>query len=593
MAFWPRQEEGGHDMSAIRDSGHWLRRSLAAGAILLVLLLSAPAALSGQGGSKLSREVQDKIRAAGADDLLRVIIQTTGEPTSAHFARLHGRGGAVKVRHEAIRGYSASVPASQLEALADDPEVAHISYDSPVKAHLDIAYKAVKADLAFINSGGLNGKGVGVAVIDTGVASHPDLQRAKGNAQVVEVEVVGHENGLADYFGHGTHVAGIINGSGAASSDKFSFRTFQGLAPGAQIISIRALYPDGTGYSSDILSAIDWAIQYRTAYNIRVLNLSLGHPVFESYRTDPMCQAVRKAYDSGILVVVAAGNDGRIGSGFGTITSPGNEPTALTVGAMDDGNTVTTTDDVLASYSSKGPSLVDYVVKPDLVAPGTAIVSLRAAGSWLDTNYHALTLSTSDYKNDPRNATRDGDYYELSGTSMATPMASAAAALMFEKEPSLNPATVKARLMKSAVKDDRLVFETGAGYLDVDAALQASGHTEDAPSPKSMLASDGYIYIEDTGLIWGINFTMGVIWGTGGHSSKAKCVGIDMTDVPDAITATYGGIWNGGKAAPRSIVDNDMITASGLIWAGDRCLLDSSTGTVDILGGIWNGGKRP
>jgi len=254
----------------------------------------------------LSREVQDKIRAAGADDLLRVIIQTTGEPTSAHFARLHGRGGAVKVRHEAIRGYSASVPASQLEALADDPEVAHISYDSPVKAHLDIAYKAVKADLAFINSGGLNGKGVGVAVIDTGVASHPDLQRAKGNAQVVEVEVVGHENGLADYYGHGTHVAGIINGSGAASSDKFSFRTFRGLAPGAQIISIRALYPDGTGYSSDILSAIDWAIQYRTAYNIRVLNLSLGHPVFESYRTDPMCQAVRKAYDSGILVVVAA-----------------------------------------------------------------------------------------------------------------------------------------------------------------------------------------------------------------------------------------------------------------------------------------------
>src|SRR5437867_3815699 len=578
----------------MRSVGRAGRRFLAMGAILALLFVLLPAtAHSAQGGDKLSREVEEKIHAAGPDDLLAVIIQTADEPTSAHFARLHGRGGVVKTRHESFHGYSARVPASQIAALANDPEVTHVSFDSPVKAHLDVAYKAVKADVALVNSGGLDGKGVGVAVVDTGVAAHPDLLRPKGSLQVVEVEVVGHENGLADYYGHGTHVAGIIDGNGAASSDRYSFRTVKGLAPGSQIISIRALYPDGTGYTSDILSAIDWAIRFRTAYNIRVLNLSLGHPVFESYRTDPLCLAARKAYDNGILVVVAAGNDGGIGSGFGTITSPGNEPTALTVGAMDDGRSVTTTDDVLAWYSSKGPTLVDYVVKPDLVAPGTAIVSLRAAGSWLDTNYHALTLSTSDYKNDPRNATRDGDYYELSGTSMATPMASAAAALMFEKEPSLNPATVKARLMKSAVKDDRLVFETGAGYLDVDAALQASGHTEDAPSPKSMLASDGYIYIEDTGLIWGINFTMGVIWGTGGHSSKAKCVGIDMTDVPDAITATYGGIWNGGKAAPRSIVDNDMITASGLIWAGDRCLLDSSTGTVDILGGICNGGKRP
>jgi len=564
---------------------------MAGAAILLLLAVSAPGAESGQDGGKLSRGVEEKIHAAGADELLPVIVQTTGEPTSGHFARLHGRGGAVKMRHGAIRGYSARVPASQLEALADDPEVAHISYDYPVKAHLDIAYKAVKADLAAVTSFGASGKGVGVAVIDTGVASHPDLQRVRGGAPVIEVEVVGHENGLADYYGHGTHVAGIISGNGAASSDKLSFRTFKGLAPGAQIISLRALYPDGTGNTSDILTAIDWAIRYKAAYNIRVLNLSLGHPVYESYRADPLCEAARKAYDNGILVVVAAGNDGGVGSGFGTITSPGNEPTALTVGAMDDGNTVTTTDDVLGSYSSKGPSLIDYVVKPDLVAPGTAIVSLRAAGSYLDTTYHGLALRIADYKIDPKNAAKDGDYYSLSGTSMATPMVSAAAALMFGADPSLNPATVKARLMKSAVKDDRLVFETGAGYLDVNAALQARGRTQDAPSPLSMLASDGYIYIEDTGLLWGPEFAMGGIWGTGGSPAKARCVGIDMTAVPGFITSTYGGVWGGGKAAPASIVDNSMITASGLIWGGERCLLNSSTGTVDLLGGVWGGGK--
>ena len=570
----------------MRPGGRPSRRLLAMGAMIGFLLVLLPgAAQSGQGGDKLSREVEEKIHAAGADDLLPVIIRTVDEPTSAHFARLHGRGGVVKARHASFHGYSAGVPASQIAALADDPEVAHVSFDSPVKAHLDVAYKAVKADIAFADSGGLDGQGVGVAVVDTGVASHPDLLRPKGSPQVVEVEVVGHENGLADYYGHGTHVAGIIDGNGAASSDRYSFRTFKGLAQGSQIISIRALYPDGTGYTSDIISGIDWAIRFKTAYNIRVLNLSLGHPVYESYKTDPMCLAVRNAYDNGILVVVAAGNDGGIGSGFGTVTSPGNEPTAVTVGAMDDANTVTTTDDVLAWYSSKGPSLIDFVVKPDLVAPGTSIVSLRAAGSFLDTNYHNFTLKVSDYKNDPANAVKDGDYYALSGTSMAAPMVSAAAALLFQKDPSLNPATVKARLMKSADKDDRMVFETGAGYLDVDAALRANGYAMDAPSPTAMLASDGNVYFQDTGLIWGIDFTLGSIWGGG---TKSRCVGVNLTDVPQEIIAAYGSVW-GGKGGGQSIIDNNMITASGLIWSGDRCDLDSTLGSVDNLGAVWGG----
>jgi len=562
------------------------RKILALSAIVAFLFVLLPAAAQGgQGSDKLSREVEEKIHGAGSDDLLPVIIQTSGEPSSSHFARLHGRGGVVKTHHESFHGYSARIPASQIAALADDPEVTHVSFDSPVKAHMDVAYKAVKADVAFVNSRGLDGKGVAVAVLDTGVASHPDLLRPKGSPQVIEVEVVGHENGLADYYGHGTHVAGIIDGNGAASSDRLSFRTFKGLAPGSQIVSIRALYPDGTGYTSDIIAGIDWAIRFRTTFNIRVLNLSLGHPIYESYTTDPMCLAVRKAYDNGILVVVAAGNDGGIGSGFGTITSPGNEPTAVTVGAMDDANTVATGDDILAWYSSKGPSLVDYVVKPDLVAPGTSIVSLRAAGSYLDTNYHFLTLRLSDYKTVAASPAKDGDYYELSGTSMSAPMVSATAALLFQKDPTLNPATVKARLMKSADKDDRMVFETGAGYLDVDAALKANGYVKDAPSPLAMLASDGNVYFQDIGLIWGsVDFTLGSIWGGG----KAKCVGVNLTDVPAEITAAYGSIW-GGSAGHKSVLDNNMITASGLIWSRDICLLDSTLGSVTNMGAVWGG----
>jgi serine protease AprX len=559
-------------------------------AAAFLILLPASDTWCAQGGARLSSELQDKVHAAGADDLLSVIIQTVAEPTSGHFARLHGRGGAVKARHLSIRGYSARVPASQLAALADDPEVEHISLDTPVTAHMDVAYRTVRADVARLSSGGLDGRGIGIALVDTGASGHRDLLRPRGFPQVVEVEVVGHENGLADYFGHGTHVAGILNGNGAASSDPASFRTFQGLAPGAQLISIRALSPDGTGFTSDIIAGIDWAVRFKTAFNIRVLNLSLGHPVYESYKDDPLCRAVRNAYDNGILVVVAAGNDGAVGSGFGTITSPGNEPTAVTVGAMDDEDTVETADDVLGWYSSKGPALIDYVVKPDLVAPGTSIVSLRAAGSYIDTNYPALTLSLGEYKTSTAgSSTKPGDYLALSGTSMAAPMVAGAAALMLQNDPSMTPATVKARLMKSAAKDKRLIFETGAGFLDVEAALQATGTAQSAASPRAMLASDGNVYIEDTGLIWGREFSLSIVWGGG---MKGSFDGVGLLDVPDSVVSSDGGVW-GGKGGTKSLCENNMITASGLVWGGDRCSLDSASGSLDTLGGIWGGGKRP
>ncbi|HEV8699996.1 MAG TPA: S8 family serine peptidase [Candidatus Polarisedimenticolia bacterium] len=565
------------------------KRILAIIAAFLIVLPAANAS-GAQGGTRLSGEVEAKIRAAGADDLIPVIIQTVGEPTTGHFARLHGRGGAVKSRHLAIRGYSARVPASQLAALADDPEIEHVSFDTPVKAHMDVAYRSVRADLAGVASGGLDGRGVGIALVDTGATGHRDLLRPKGAPQVVEVEVVGHENGLADYFGHGTHVAGILNGNGAASSDPPSFRTFKGMAPGAQLISIRSLHPDGTGVTSDIIAAIDWAVRFKTAYNIRVMNLSLGHPVYESYKDDPLCRAVRNAYDNGIVVVVAAGNDGAIGSGFGTITSPGNEPTAVTVGAMDDADTVATSDDVLGWYSSKGPTLIDYVVKPDLVAPGTSIVSLRAAGSYIDATYPDQALRLSEYKIGTLSGPdRVGDYLVLSGTSMAAPMVAGTAALMLQKDPSLTAATVKARLMKAAAKDKRLIFETGAGYLDVEVALLATGTAKSGASPLAMLASDGNVYIEDTGLIWGNEFTLSIVWGGG---TKGGLDGIGLLDVPESIVSVYGGIW-GGRGGTHSLLENNMITASGLIWAGDRCSLDSASGSLDILGGIWGGGKRP
>ncbi len=536
---------------------------------------------------KLSGDLQALL--SGPTDLrLPVVVQTYSPPDSSDLSLLKLLGGLLKTTYSSIPGYAATVSVGSLLQLASDSNVERISLDSPVRAHLDVAYRAVRADRAASLSGawgtGLTGKGIGIALIDTGVQLHSDFKRPIGSKSIVEVEIVGHETGLADYFGHGTHVAGILYGNGSASSDSLSFRTFRGLAPEAQLISIRALAPDGTGYTSDIITGVDWVVKNARAYNIRVLNLSLGHPVFESYLTDPLCRAVAVAVRKGIVVVVAAGNDGAIGTGFGTITSPGNSPSAITVGALDDRNTVPATDDVLAGYSSKGPSLIDFVVKPDLVAPGTWIVSARAVSSWLDTEHHELTLQIADYKNDPAHAAQDGAYYTLSGTSMATPMVTGAAALMLQKDPTLNPATVKARLMKSAVKDTRLVFETGAGSLDVYGAVNATGSAQTASSPLAMAGSDGYVYIQDTAILWGSSWPQGAIWGDG----KGSAAGVSLTPVPGSITSGSGAIW-GGTGGVRSVIDNSAVTGSGAIWGGDRSSLSFTNGTVTDDGAIWGG----
>jgi len=522
------------------------------------------------------------------DEQVPVIVQVFDDSSPGYLNLLQTLGGVLKTKHSAISGYSCTIPRRSLLDMASDANVERISLDSPVKAHMDVAARVVQADRAATLpgwwGGGLTGSGIGIAMIDSGAQLHQDFKRPAGAKQVIEVEVVGHETGLADYFGHGTHVAGILVGNGAASSDGLSFRTFKGIAPGAQLISVRALSPDGTGYTSDIIAGIDWVVKNKSTYNIRVLNLSLGHPVYESYRTDPLCRAVAQAVKKGIVVVVAAGNDGSVGTGFGTITSPGNSPVAVTVGALDDKNTVPTGDDVLAWYSSKGPSLVDLVVKPDLVAPGTWIVSARSVSSWLDTAHHELTLQIADYKNDPAHATQDGAYYTLSGTSMAAPMVAGTAALMLQKDASLSPATVKARLMKSAVKDTRLVFETGAGMLDAYGAVNATGTAQSASSPLAMAASDGFVYIQDTAILWGSTWSQGAIWG----GDKGKAYGVTLTPVPQAITSGSGAIWGGGAGA-RSTLDNSSVTGSGAIWGGDRSSRTSTYGTVQDDGAIWGG----
>jgi serine protease AprX len=204
--------------------------------------------------------------------------------------------------------------------------------------------------------------------------------------------------GQDDNFGHGTHVAGILAGDRQDSTGSQFTRTFTGIATGADLIALKVLDQNGNGTDSSVIQGVQAAVALKSQYNIpMVINLSLGRPVWESYKLDPLCQAVEQAWKSGIVVVVAAGNYGRTNPttsfGYGTITAPGNDPYVITVGAMNDFGTPERTDDLITTYSSKGPTAYDLVVKLDIVAPGNLIVSTLAPASQFQNTYPSLTFA--------------------------------------------------------------------------------------------------------------------------------------------------------------------------------------------------------
>ena len=333
---------------------------------------------------------------AGED--VPVIIQFADEKAAKDFDRgaasPDGEEAAVQDRAEVIRStggmiartYSnlpelpARVSQTVLESLAGDPRIARISLDHPIQSQLNHTVPAIGADLAWANAGfvkGVTGKGITVAVIDSGVGANPITSNSDLAGKVIYAgEFLAKDTDKSDLFGHGTHVGGIIAGSGHVSASFPGFPgVYEGIAPDAKLISLRVLDSLGAGQTSDVIAALDWCLQYQNRYGIDVINLSLGHPVYESYKTDPLCRAVEACVKAGMVVVVAAGNYGKDANGpvYGGISSPGNDPAAITVGAMDTMGTDQRSDDQMASYSSRGPTAIDGLIKPDVVAPGNKI----------------------------------------------------------------------------------------------------------------------------------------------------------------------------------------------------------------------------
>jgi subtilisin family serine protease len=451
-----------------------------------------------------------RARAHTPAGISRVLIRT---PERAGVERLVRRLRGTPERYLAsIQMQVARVPDERLHELASAPEVISISLDRAVYGTVErtgVAIGAVWAREYF----GVDGRGVGVAIVDSGVTAwHDDL----GTDRVAHfADFVGDQPTPYDDYGHGTHVAGIIAGSGYDSNGER-----RGIAPGAHLVVLKALDATGDGFISTVIAALDYAVEQRARFNIRVINLSVAAPVLESHTTDPLALAARRAVDAGIVVVTAAGNFGRDAKGqplYGGITAPGNAPWVLTVGAANHNRTARRADDVVAPFSSRGPTQIDRATKPDLVAPGVGIESLADSSSLLFRTHAAARLwGTVDTVSEP--------YVALSGTSMAAPVVTGTIALMMEANPRLTPNLVKAVLQYTAENRRQYDhFAEGAGFLNARGAVQLARSLAADGGPTAPLDSTPW----SRQILWGnqritgatlkadaIAWRTGVTWGS-------------------------------------------------------------------------------
>jgi len=531
--------------------------------------------------AKFSPDLHQRVDANG---MVTVIVQHRQMPSDAHLKSMQGRGATIKSKFHTIHAVMMRVPVSMLAELAKDPNVKYITPDRNQKMAANPVTEefatAVEADVA-ASQYGFDGTGIGVALIDSGIAAHPDLNNANGVSRVVYSQsFVAGDTTTFDEFGHGTHVAGLIGGTGANSGTANGYAaTYAGMASNVNFINLRVLDENGSGTDSGVIAAIEEAVTLQSTYNIRVINMSLGRPIFESYTLDPVDQAVEAAWQAGIVVVAAAGNEGRyaLTDGFGTIVVPGNDPSVITVGAAMTELTPTRVDDQIASYSSKGPTTLDHICKPDLTAPGNRQVSLRVPGSTLDTTYPRYEIWPSS---------GTAMYYELSGTSMATPIVSGAVALMLQQTPSLTPDQVKARLMMTAWKglgqftfshdsrgnlynNEYDLFTYGAGYLDVNAAL---GNTELATgvalSPTAVLNSNGTVTVQNT--TPDSNFTgSSVVW------SATSVVWADSVVWGSNVFSAESVVWG----AASVVWGSTSVTGDSVVW-GATSNVDTATSAL-------------
>jgi serine protease AprX len=513
----------------------------------------------------------------GSVNTSRVIVELKpGHELPREFKYYASRFAVDGVDHslDIINGVLLELPNNLLKKLASKGEVFRVHLDRPIESHIyrtsvTVGARTVQESL------GYTGKGIGIAVIDSGITTwHDDLTNKTltifpyGNQRVRKF--VDFVNGRAlpyDDNGHGSHVAGIIAGNGydsMAGNGSTATGTKIGIAPDANIIALKVLNAQGTGTISNIIAALNWVALNATTYNIKVVNMSIGAGVHESYWTDPLTLATKKVTDKGITVVAAAGNLGKNAQGqlqYGAITAPANAPWVLTVGASSTNGTLTRSDDTMAAYSSSGPTFIDFEAKPDLVAPGSGTVSLAVPGS-------TFYAQKAQFLLDGKLNLGSKPYLTLSGTSMSAPVVAGTVALMLQANPNLTPNLVKALLQYTAqVYPGYSPLRQGAGFLNSLGAVRLAK----------------YYYAPKVGDIMPVQavWSRAIIWGN--HRLKHGVI------MPSANAWANNVVWGSAKTLFDS---GDNIVWGSMAGDGDNIVWGSASDGDNIVWGSASDGDN-
>src|SRR5215470_14051279 len=559
--------------------GRRASRFLLAGLFVLVGVISATAQ-SGYIEASLRR---------GGQTAQHVIITVQAGHEGEVLDRLKRYGASVKSQHPSINGVAATIQGDYVNDLAKHGVVSitpdailHASADSgsllsdttqaalDPNAPQDQSVSTLRLSLglsagaaANLAPGVINGTGVGVAIVDSGISPAADFAgRIKGFYDFTKLDRSHQPTQPVPYddLGHGTHIASLIASSGAAPG-----YMFQGVAPNANLVVFKVLDKNGAGSTSSVIAAIEYITAHRRALGVQIINLSLGKPITAPAKFDPLVQAVEQASARGLIVVVAAGNDG---PGYGSINSPANSPSAVSIGAVDGLTTVTRDDDYVPSFSSRGPTWYDGFAKPDVVAPGVNLYSDASPGS---------TLVNSTNPAYPQQTVDGVNLLDLSGSSMSAAVATGVIALELDANAHQNrdPLTVnaaKAILEYTSVPVANADYLTqGAGQINAAGAIQLAGAVNTTAPVNSWWLQSG---VTGTSTIGGQSYpwAQNIVWGT--HVISGRFIYYNARMWDDNI------IWGTGLVSGTSIIGPTQRTRlsgkffdDNIIWGTDFTVL--------------------
>ena len=529
-------------------------------AVTALVAGTAPSLATDASGSRWESRAQvDPVLSTVGAQLERVLVTARGGVAAAADA-VRASGGRVGVELPLVDGVSAVVPAARLSELSSQPGVLGITKDR--QAHFEqLSYEDAATASSFATStqataawtSGNAGKGVGIAVLDTGVSEMQDF-----DGRLVHGPDLSGEGTLVDTFGHGTVMAGVAAGSGAASATAPG-GAHTGVAPEATVVAVKVAGRDGAVDVSTILQGLHWVAAHQEQFNIRVLNLSWGTQSSQDPSVDPLNHAVQRLWKQGIVVVVSAGN---AGPHAGTVTKPADDPMVLTVGAYDDKGDANPRNDVLPAWTSRGPT-AGGLAKPDLIAPGRTLVAVRSAGSTVEQENPRALIGT--------------DYIKGSGSSQSAAVVSGLAALVVAAHPDWTPDQVKHALVSTAEPvASGTAFGQGAGRAQLARALAA------APGPTSW----------QTGTATGLG---SIEASRGGSHVEVVCPGAStptllVGEVDARCEAWTGSKWTGSKWTGSKWTGSKWTGSkwTGSKWTGDAWTRSTWTGS-SWSGGTWSG----